>query len=249
MAFLKMRPRTRVLAAIACGIGATLCVVRPAHGGDAKPDLPALIRETQKMSASPTRLELVWWIPVEYWRVANAGNPAVSEELKAQVEKVLHNYTLIAVVDADVGLFGSMAFRSKPRIARSLALVDKDGETIAALAEDRVDRDARNLVAAMQPILAGALGNLGKSMHFFFFPAVNSKGRRIAQAKEEGRFTVKLGKTEFSWRLPLGALLPPKICPKCRAKLSGAFKFCPWDGARLPATKHEGTKQGADAKP
>jgi len=81
------------------------------------------------------------------------------------------------------------------------------------------------------------LGPTGQNTHFFLFPAKNEKGQKIAEAKKEGTFSVELNEREFSWRLPLSSLLPPKICPTCGEKLSGAYKFCPWDGSKLPETK------------
>jgi hypothetical protein len=50
---------------------------------------------------------------------------------------------------------------------------------------------------------------------------------------------VKMGEKEFHWRLPLGSLLPPKICPKCGETFSGAYKFCPWDGSTLVEKKDQ----------
>jgi len=85
----------------------------------------------------------------------------------------------------------------------------------------------------MKPIFVNMLGPMGQNMCFFLFPAESADGRRIAEAKKEGAFSVKLGEREFRWRLPLGSLLAPKMCPKCKEKCSGAWNFCPWCGTRL----------------
>jgi len=85
----------------------------------------------------------------------------------------------------------------------------------------------------IKPVIANTLGPLGQNMHFLLFPAKDKNGQNIAEAKKEGAFSVKLGEREFKWRLPLGSLLPPKICPKCGEKLSGAYNYCPYDGTPL----------------
>jgi len=64
-----------------------------------------------------------------------------------------------------------------------------------------------------------------------------SAGRRIADAKEEGSFAVLIGEKKYRWKLPLGSLLPPKTCAECGEELSGAFKFCPYEGTKLPGKK------------
>jgi hypothetical protein len=61
-------------------------------------------------------------------------------------------------------------------------------------------------------------------------------GRNISDATKEGVYYIEVGEKEFRWKLPLGSLLPPKICPVCKEKLSGAYKYCPWDGTKLPET-------------
>ena len=72
---------------------------------------------------------------------------------------------------------------------------------------------------------------------------VKHKGRWLPKAfaeqwdaKKEGFFLVELGENEFRWRLPLSSLLPLTICPTCGEELSGAYKFCPWDGTKLSET-------------
>ena len=50
---------------------------------------------------------------------------------------------------------------------------------------------------------------------------------------QEGSFTVKMMDETYNWRLPLGSLLPKKVCRTCGESLNGAWKFCPWDGTKL----------------
>lgn len=210
-----------------------------ADAGEAKPkvDLAALIRETQKMSPKANEIRLAWWIPVEYWEACLSQNPMMTPEQIDQVVKVVSPYTLLAVVEGDVGPFGGIAFKDEATVRSRVKLRDKDESAYSPLKPDKISPDASNLLAAMKPILANAMGPLGKNMHFFLFPAKDEKGRRIADAKKKGSFSVLVGEKKYKWRLPLGSLLPPKTCPECAEKLSGAFKFCPYDGTKLTETK------------
>jgi len=54
---------------------------------------------------------------------------------------------------------------------------------------------------------------------------------------QEGGFSVDLEGKAYTWRLPLGALLTRKTCPVDGEKLSGAWKFCPWHGKTLEASR------------
>lgn len=75
---------------------------------------------------------------------------------------------------------------------------------------------------------------MGQNLLVFLFPAVGKDNQKIADAKKAGSFAVNIGKLEYKWRLPLGSVVPPKICPKCGEKLSGAYTYCPYDGTKLP---------------
>ena len=77
------------------------------------------------------------------------------------------------------------------------------------------------------------LGPMGQNVHFYAFSATDNAGNRIADARKEETFSVTLTGREYKWRLPLGSLLPPKKCPLDGEILNGAYKYCPWHGAKL----------------
>jgi hypothetical protein len=62
-------------------------------------------------------------------------------------------------------------------------------------------------------------------------------GRRIADAKKEGSFSVLIGEKKYRWKLPLRPRRQGRACIECGEELSGAFKFCPYDGTKLPQQK------------
>ena len=203
----------------------------------------ALFQDTQKIlqtsasSAEPKteQMTLVWWIPEEFWRVSSAYDTTITEDQIEELIKVLRPYTLIIVVDATMSSFGAVTYRPEADIRAGIQIKDARGTIYRPLSENKIDADSKNFLSIiMRPIFANTLGPMGQNMHFFLFPAKTKNGRNIADAKREGAFSVKLGEREFRWRLPLGSLLRPKICSKCKENCSGAWNFCPWCGTRLP---------------
>ena len=198
-----------------------------------KVNLNALTQETQKMSEEAGEITLIWWIPEEYWRTSFEQDPNMTEAQIEEILKVLHPYLLISVVDGKVGAFGGVTYKPEATIQNDIQVIDRQGIQYSPLSDDIINVDMQNLLAMLKPVLVNMLGPLGQNMHFFLFPPKGKDGRDIAAAKEEGTFTVKLDKREFKWRLPLGSLLPQKVCPVDGEKLSGAWKFCPWHGVKL----------------
>jgi hypothetical protein len=136
-------------------------------------------------------------------------------------------------VDGKIGNFGGVTYESESSIRNSIRLIDNQRNNYRPLSTETVNADMKNFLSMMKPVFVNMLGPLGQNMHFFLFPPKNEAGQDIADAKKEGTFSVKLNQREFKWRLPLGSLLAPKICPVDGERLSGAWKFCPWHGVEL----------------
>ena len=78
---------------------------------------------------------------------------------------------------------------------------------------------------------------MGENIHFYVFPGGNKDGTRIGDPTKEGACEMSVGERTFKWKLPLGSLLPQQKCPTCGETLSGAYKFCPYDGTKLAGSK------------
>lgn len=200
-------------------------------------DINALTQETQKMSQKADEMTFVWWIPEEFWGASFAQDPNTTVAQAEEFIKILRPYTVIVVVDGKIGAFGGVTYMPEAAIRDSIQIKDSKGARYLPLSEGAIDADTKSLLSMMKPLFANMLGPMGQNMYFFLFPSNNKEGQKIADAKKEGSFSVEMGEREFRWRLPLGSLLPPKICPTCGEKLSGAYKFCPWDGSKLPEAK------------
>jgi hypothetical protein len=204
---------------------------------ETKVDFNALITETQKMLQSPDKMTLVWWIPEDYWRISFEQDPSITAAQAEEIIGVLNNYTIVLVVDGKIGIMGGVTYKSEPDTRAEIRFKDSEGVRYSPLGEDKIDADTKNFLSMLKPIFANMLGPMGENMNFFLFPSENKEGKKTAEAKAEGTFSIELGENDFRWRLPLGSLLPSKECPTCKEILSGAFKFCPFDGAKLPDIK------------
>ncbi|MBW1792703.1 MAG: hypothetical protein JRJ14_10715 [Deltaproteobacteria bacterium] len=196
-------------------------------------DINALTQETQKMSQEMDDMTFVWWIPEEFWRVSFENEPAISQAETEEFLETLRPYTIVVVVDCMMGTFGGVTYKPERDIRNSLKFVDHRGNSYSPYGLSQVDADTKNFLDMMKPIFVNMLGPMGQNMHFFLFPAKDKSGNLIADAKSEGSFTVKLAERSFKWRLPLGSILPQKVCPVDGERMSGAWKYCPWHGVEL----------------
>jgi hypothetical protein len=89
------------------------------------------------------------------------------------------------------------------------------------------------MLAIMKPMFANMLGEFGKNVSFLAFEGKNKDGTRRVDPIKPGILTAKLNEEELRWRLPLGSLLPAKICPKCSETFPGNYGFCPFDATPL----------------
>ena len=208
-------------------------VMRTAFAKENKVDINALVQETQKIKQISDEMTLIWWIPDEYWRASFEQDPNITAAQTEEFIKILHPYMVIVAVDGNIGTLGGVTYKPETSIRNSIQITDSQGTHYRPLSDEKINADTKNFLSMMKPVFANMLGPMGQNMHFFLFPSKNKEGQDIAVAKREGAFSVKLGKREFKWRLPLGSLLPPKICPVDGEKLSGAWKFCPWHGVEL----------------
>ena len=201
---------------------------------DQRQELNSLIQETQKKSDRAGEMSFVWWIPQEYWQLSFSQNPSITPDQAEKVLAVFSPYTIIAVVDGKTSSVSGITYRSETEVLSNVKLKDKNGNIYLPLPDNEVSVDTKSFLAAMKPVLANVLGPMGQNMYFFVFSAKDKAGADIANAKQEGAFSVQLdGGREFKWSLPLSSLIPLKTCPTCNQKLSGAYKFCPWDGTKL----------------
>lgn len=221
-----------------------LCVALAMHGlllgplarAQDRPDVAAMIHDTQKMSRSPHQLTLVWWLPEQYWRASMESGKSLSQAQMDQILRIIGSYTIIAVVDARVGAFGGMTYESGEALRKETRISDEQGHTYAPLADDQIGPDVRNLLTVLKPIIANIIGPLGQNMYFLAFPAQNARGRYFADPTKNGMLTVDVGQKSFRYRLPLGSFLPPMYDEVTGERFPGNYRYNPFSGKALSAT-------------
>ena len=196
-------------------------------------DLNALTAETQKMHPDANRMTLVWWVPGDFWQATLAQDPTIMKAQAEQFINTLSPYSLLVVVDGKIEASGKILYKSEKTIRDSIQLIDSQGTIYHPLSNEKIDADTKNLLSIMKPVLSNMMGQMGANLNFIIFPSKSKTGEKIIEPRREGSFSVKLAESEFVWRLPLGSLLPAKICPVDGERLNGAWKFCPWHGDKL----------------
>ncbi|MDO6516792.1 hypothetical protein [Zobellia uliginosa] len=109
-------------------------------------------------------------------------------------------------------------------------LTDEDATVHRPLGNVEVCPEASGFLKPMKPMFRQMLGQMGEGMHFFFFKVQDENGKTAIDEYQEGSFTIKHSDKEFSYTLPLVALMPGKKCPVDHAEMKGNWKYCPFHG-------------------
>ncbi|WP_213435361.1 MULTISPECIES: hypothetical protein [Lysobacteraceae] len=195
--------------------------------------LDEIIRDTQRSSASPQKIDLVWWLPAEFWMAATAADKKVADSEKQAIIELFREYTVVGVVVGDMGTIGVQKFRSEAEVRADLHLVDPAGREYTALPPDQVDKQLALMLQILKPMLASVVGEMGNNLNFYVFPGKAKDGKRTADPLAEGKLVVKLFDETYPFRLPLGSVLPARFDPATGERFPGSYRFNPFTGAQL----------------
>ena len=196
-------------------------------------DLQKFIQETQKLNQGANSFQLVWWMPIEYWKESFRNVPNMTDEQKKTLYMAVDDYIVLSVIDAKITNLGSIIPSSRDEIISKLSLSISQEKLMKPLPDTDVSSDTRNLFAMMKPVLANMLGQFGQGMEFICFKGFNAKGERFLTPIGNISFSIKLGDEMFKWRLPLGSLLPPKYDPQTGEDFPGTYIYNPFTGSKL----------------
>lgn len=227
---------------IALVVGALLLAFS-AHAIERKPivqvDTNTLATDLQAMDAADRKLDLIWWIPVEFWEATFRQNQDLPEAQADEILGILRNHSVLAVVQADISTIGAFHFFEKDAVMSGLKIetIDADGKIQTISHTEPSDPDLRLMLDQLKPILSQAMGNLGQNLYFLPLPAFDDDGERMPSPYESGLVRVTLQRGETSSTLELGlpadSLFVPRLCPNGKpAHVSWAY--CPWSGKKLP---------------
>jgi hypothetical protein len=208
-----------------------------------EPNLQKIVQETQRFRQSKSDIDMVWWIPNEYWEVSLKTDARMTPEAQKEFIGVIDKYLVFAVLEGRIGLGGSLTGTSKEELEGKITVLVQ-GKKLTPLPETELSDDARNFFQMMRPLLGKMLGQFGQGMHFVVFQGKNAKGERHADPNEQGFLTLNLAEKEFKWRLPLGCFLPSKYDPKTGEDFPGNYEYSPFTGTKLVTVKSAGTAGG-----
>lgn len=194
-------------------------------------ELQKIIQDTQRLAQEPSRITIVWWIPIEFWDVVLRKNPGVTDDARVQFCKAMNEYLVFAVMSADVDPFGGISTKERAAIETNTEL-SIAGTIVTSLNTDTLSATARQFISIMKPSMANMLGQFGKGMEFLVYP---NRCQKIS-ALNPGSLSYTAFGNRFDWRLPIGSLLPPKIDEKTKQVFPGDYLYNPYTGERLSTT-------------
>ena len=194
-------------------------------------DLQELVKETQQTHNVESKITFVWWIPQEYWEASLASNPNMDPKEKADFLGALEAYQVVAVAYVKTGLSGFTEISPETDLLTHLHF-SSGGKQLDPVPDDKVVPGARAILAALKPLLAGMIGQLGQGMHFIVYPGRDG-ANRLVDPNKSGAFQFSVYDQDFKWRLPLASLLPRKFDPKSNEDFPGNFDYNPYTGDKL----------------
>lgn len=198
-------------------------------------------RETQKAGNCAGRLTVAWWMPPEFWKITLLASGDVPVDKIDQSVASIEDVNVFLIIDGRIGGFGAIDYTVPSDLQKNLSVVDPQGQPMALIPEGKQSTSVKNLIATMGPVFTNMLGDVGKHMSFLVFEGRSKNGARRVDPTKPGVLTARFGGEDFRWRLPLGSLSLPKICPKCSETLPGNYAFCPFDAT--PLTEQAGQKK------
>jgi len=195
--------------------------------------LTDFVKDVQQWKKEDDKMRLAWWLPGVYWEIALAGNKQIPPGTVEQIQTALKDYVVICAADITINVDGSIDFVPDGELRKTITLYDMSGNTHLPLPDDAVSTEALALAESLKPVFAQAIGQLGKGMHIFFFTVQDDKKNNLIDEVKKGEFKIVHSNSEFKWILPLGTLLPQKLCPSDNEKMMGNWSYCPIHGVKL----------------
>lgn len=199
------------------------------------------LTEDTHLSASSGKghINLVWWIPFEYWQVTLINLKTTPESDRKLILNTLRPYSLLMICQADISS-GSFKFYSKNEIESKLDITfkSKNGSPIKLVPLKDIAPDLQIMLDTFKPILAAAaIENMGQNMHFFVLDDYDSTRKRKIDPYRFGTLNFRIGRRngelmQTQLDFPLNSLYVPRKCPNGK-EAHITWKYCPWTGVEL----------------
>lgn len=192
-------------------------------------NISGLTKDIQIVKKNKDNFKMIWWIPMEYWKVVMNGSKIVKPEDVDMFVETLDEYILVASMHSELTAYGG--FKPKPS---NIQIKDAKGNIYDELKSSEISGEYLEVLSSLKPSMIQTLGDLGKQLKFHVFEKRGKEGKLITPMSEYGEFTILLNQnTKFNFKLPLASMVEEKVCPSDNELLNGNWKFCPWHGKKL----------------
>lgn len=195
--------------------------------------LDDIMSETQYGSDASDTIDLIWWIPTEYWNVVFSQDPSTSASDTEQIVGLVEDYVFVMVLKGKIGTFGGVTYDNEQVVKDQMKVNYKDTD-LKRIEDDDLNPDIINFLSMMKPMMKNMMGPMGENMHFIVFESPDRKNNVIPidpYSSETIKFELGEFKKEVS--LPLACLLEEKVCPETNEEHNGKWTFCPYHGVKL----------------
>ena len=188
--------------------------------------------ETQFSSDDMDYVQMIWWLPTEFWKIIYANDPTIGQDEIDEIVGMVNDQIIAVVIKGKIGMFGGVKYESFEDL-KSHTQVKYKNELLSVVDQNTMNSELQTLLSIMKPIMANMLGNMGQNLHFFVFD--NPKGRKIlpVDALSNDALVFSMDGYSVDVDLPLSSLLLEKICPEDKAELNGKWNYCPFHGKKL----------------
>ena len=198
-------------------------------------DVTELIKETQKAIkiADGGEVIFIWWTPTEYWELSFKNDPYVTSSFVNKFMQIMESYSIFAMHHGKMSPLGSITSKSKEEITNKISITLEDSTQLYPLSENEITEDIKNYMMFIKPWFSKVLGNIGDGTEFIVFNNRKSYNKLYIDPKTRNSFSVNYDSLSFTWRLPLGSLLPNKFDPETKETFPGNYNFNPFTGNEL----------------
>ncbi len=209
-------------------LGLLLCLVVTETFAATSSELAVELVKQQQQDGGTLREAM--WIPAEFFI---SSVPNATPEQISRIRQAFAGYVLFLVIDARISGPENVIATPRELILADIRLGFNGAPNQAPVADSELKGDIAGLMEAFKPIMKNLLGKLGAAAQMIAFRSEEIPGATELKPEGSGQLRLFLGGVEFSWRLPLGAVLAPRFDPVSGEKFPGNYRFSPFTGHEL----------------
>jgi hypothetical protein len=195
----------------------------------------ALMKDLNQQKMVDSNIKLAFWLPPEYFIASIPGGAAPAQQKKIQA--MLDGWVLMLAADAEMGAMGGITSRGRAQVMASTRLKIDGGTELSPVPDSELRGDVKNLFDMFRPLFKNMLGPMGEAVEPLAFKVSKKDVQSNELATSQGRMTLRLNGESFTWRLPLGSLLPPAVDTETGDEFPGDYRFSPYSGRPLAPKK------------